>query len=203
MDDGIAFETERLRLRQWREADYAPFAALNADAQVMRYFPAPLTRVESDAMADHCRSLIAAKGWGVWVAERKADGDFLGFVGLHEPTAALPFAPCVEIAWRLARHAWGSGYATEAARGALAWGLSGWGWMRSCLSRHSPMPARGRSWKGSACVRMPWVSSIPRCRQGTPCGPIACTVCRVRRGRQPAHSTPASIRHRAGGLRCM
>ena len=123
MDDGIAFETERLRLRQWREADYAPFAALNADAQVMRYFPAPLTRVESDAMADRCRSLIAAQGWGVWVVERKADGVFLGFVGLHEPTAALPFAPCVEIAWRLAQHAWGSGYATEAARGALAWGF--------------------------------------------------------------------------------
>ncbi|MBB3006504.1 GNAT family N-acetyltransferase [Cupriavidus alkaliphilus] len=123
MDTGIAFETGRLRLRQWRDEDLAPFAALNADAQVMRYFPAPLSRAESDAMAGRCRSLIAQKGWGVWVAERRADDTFLGFVGLHEPAATLPFAPCVEIAWRLARHAWGQGYATEAARGALAYGF--------------------------------------------------------------------------------
>lgn len=121
--DDIAFETERLRLRQWREADYAAFAALNADAEVMRYFPAPLSRAESDAMADRCRGLIAAKGWGLWAVERKTDGAFLGFVGLHEPAAALPFAPCVEVGWRLARHAWGYGYATEAARGALAYGF--------------------------------------------------------------------------------
>ncbi|MBB2916732.1 GNAT family N-acetyltransferase [Cupriavidus alkaliphilus] len=124
MDTGIAFETGRLRLRQWRDEDLAPFAALNADAQVMRYFPAPLSRAESDAMAGRCRSLIAQNGWGVWVAERTADDTFLGFVGLHEPAATLPFAPCVEIAWRLARHAWGQGYATEAARGALAYGFS-------------------------------------------------------------------------------
>ncbi|SOY46228.1 GNAT family N-acetyltransferase [Cupriavidus taiwanensis] len=123
MDHGIAFETDRLRLRQWRDQDYAPFAALNADAQVMRYFPAPLTRAESDAMAGRCRSLIAEKGWGVWVVERTADEAFLGFVGLHEPSAALPFAPCVEIAWRLARPVWGQGYATEAARAALAYGF--------------------------------------------------------------------------------
>lgn len=123
MGNDIAFETGRLRLRQWRDQDYAPFAALNADAQVMRYFPAPLTRAESDAMAARCRSLIALHGWGVWVVERSADDTFLGFVGLHEPAATLPFAPCVEIAWRLARHAWGQGYATEAARGALAYGF--------------------------------------------------------------------------------
>ncbi|WP_354682342.1 GNAT family N-acetyltransferase [Cupriavidus necator] len=119
----IAFETERLLLRQWRDADYVPFASLNADAETMRYFPAPLSRAESDAMANRCRGLIAAKGWGLWVVERKAGGAFLGFVGLHEPAWALPFTPCVEIGWRLARHAWGSGYATEAARGALAWGF--------------------------------------------------------------------------------
>lgn len=121
--DGMALETERLRLRQWREADYAPFAALNADAEAMRYFPATLTRAESDAMADRCRDLVATRGWGFCVVERKIDGGFLGFVGLHEPAAALPFSPCVEIGWRLARHAWGSGYATEAARGALDWGF--------------------------------------------------------------------------------
>lgn len=124
MDAGAtAIETPRLRLRQWRDADYAPFVALNADADVMRYFPAPLTRAESDAMADRCRTLIAGRGWGLWAVERKLDAAFIGFVGLHEPAAALPFSPCVEIGWRLAREAWGAGLATEAARAALAYGF--------------------------------------------------------------------------------
>lgn len=112
-------ETPRLRLRQWREADRAPFAALNADAEVMACFPAPLIRAASDALLDRCRELIDARGWGLWAVERKSVGDFIGFVGLHVPSADLPCSPCVEIGWRLARHAWGQGYATEAARAAL------------------------------------------------------------------------------------
>ncbi|GLC96509.1 GCN5 family N-acetyltransferase [Cupriavidus sp. TA19] len=126
MDAGaiaMEMETPRLRLRQWCDADYSPFSVLNADAEVMRFFPAPLTRAESDAMADRCRALIAGRGWGPWAVERKLDRAFIGFVGLHEPAAALPFSPCVEIAWRLARDAWGSGLATEAARAALEYGF--------------------------------------------------------------------------------
>lgn len=123
MADLIEIDTPRLRLRQWRDADDAPFAALNADAEVMRYFPAPLSRTESDGMAARCRDRIDALGWGFWACERKADGAFIGFVGLNVPAAALPFAPCVEIGWRLAREAWGQGFATEAARAALAVGF--------------------------------------------------------------------------------
>ncbi|KWR91840.1 GNAT family N-acetyltransferase [Cupriavidus sp. IDO] len=119
----IELETDRLRLRQWRESDLEPFAALNADPEVMQNFPATLTRAESDILATRCRDRITTIGWGLWVAERKADGAFLGFVGLNEPAAALPFSPCVEIGWRLAQHAWGQGYATEAARGALQVGF--------------------------------------------------------------------------------
>ncbi|WER47279.1 GNAT family N-acetyltransferase [Cupriavidus sp. WKF15] len=119
----IETETARLRLRQWRDADYAPFAALNADAEVMRYFPAPLGRAESDALAARCRQKIDTLGWGFWACERKADGAFIGFVGLNVPAAALPFSPCVEVGWRLARDAWGQGFATEAARSALMVGF--------------------------------------------------------------------------------
>jgi RimJ/RimL family protein N-acetyltransferase len=119
----IEFETERLRLRQWRDSDREPFAALNADARVMEFFPALLSRAESDAMADRCASLIAERGWGVWAVETKAAAQFIGMVGLHIPTAALPFSPCVEILWRLAAQHWGKGYATEAARGALLAGF--------------------------------------------------------------------------------
>ncbi|WP_420997112.1 GNAT family N-acetyltransferase [Cupriavidus sp. 30B13] len=122
--DPVTLETPRLRLRQWRAADFAPFAALNADPLVMACFPAPLERAASDAMALRCQGLIAARGWGFWAAERKADQAFIGFVGLHEPAAALPFAPCVEIGWRLAHAYWGQGYATEAAQAALQFGFA-------------------------------------------------------------------------------
>lgn len=123
MTERIEPETARLRLRQWRESDRAPFAALNADPEICRYLPAALTREESDAMADRCRDGIAARGWGLWAVERKADAAFIGMVGLNVPGYDLPFNPCVEIGWRLARAYWGQGYATEAASGALRAGF--------------------------------------------------------------------------------
>jgi RimJ/RimL family protein N-acetyltransferase len=113
-------ETERLRLRQWREADREPFAAMNADARVMEHFRAPLSRADSDALWARLRDGIEARGWGVWAAQRKSDARFVGFVGLTPVPENMPFAPAIEAAWRLVPEAWGAGHATEAAREALA-----------------------------------------------------------------------------------
>ena len=123
MPGPIESDTPRLRLRQWRDDDLTPFAALNADPEVMGHFPAPLQRHESDALARRCQALIAERGWGFWAAELKESGAFIGFVGLHTPLAELPFAPCVEVGWRLARTYWGRGLATEAACAALRVGF--------------------------------------------------------------------------------
>jgi RimJ/RimL family protein N-acetyltransferase len=117
-------ETARLKLRQWQISDLEPFAKMNADPRVMEFFPALLSRAESDAMAERIRSLIAQRGFGFWAAELKESGEFIGFVGLHIPTAALPFSPCVEIGWRLGLPFWGQGYATEAAREVLRFGFT-------------------------------------------------------------------------------
>lgn len=111
--------TARLRLRPWQPADWPAFAALTADAEVMRHFPAPLTGVQSDALADEINRRIVRQGWGFWAAEHLETRQFIGFVGLNIPSADLPFAPCVEIGWRLARPWWGQGLAGEAARAAL------------------------------------------------------------------------------------
>lgn len=111
--------TARLQLRPWLPSDLPPFAALNADPEVMRYFPAALSREQSDAMAQRCQALISERGWGFWAAETLENGEFIGMIGLHIPSAALPFAPCVELGWRLARAHWGKGYATEGAQAAL------------------------------------------------------------------------------------
>jgi ribosomal-protein-alanine N-acetyltransferase len=108
-------------LRGWREADTAPFAALNADREVMEHFPAPLTRAESDALIERAQAGLDERGWGLWCLE--VDGACVGFVGLAVPRFEAHFTPCVEIGWRLARAAWGHGYATAAARLALAHGF--------------------------------------------------------------------------------
>lgn len=116
-------ETQRLKLRQWIASDRKPFSKLNADQQVMEYFPDVLSDTESNAMVDRIESLINIKGWGLWAVELKASGAFIGFVGLHSPIAKLPFNPCVEIGWRLSKEHWGNGYATEGAQAALNYGF--------------------------------------------------------------------------------
>ena len=115
--------TERLLLRQWRDDDLEPFAALNGDAETMRYFPAPLTRAESDGLARRAREQIEAEGWGLWAVEVEGGAPFVGFVGLGRPSFEAHFTPAVEVGWSLAREHWGHGYATEAGRAALRYGF--------------------------------------------------------------------------------
>ena len=116
-------ESDRLRLRQWQAADLPAFAEMGADPVVMEHFPARLDRERSDALALRFKAMIDDRGWGVWALERKAGGEFIGFVGLNIPSDELPFSPCVEIAWRLAQGYWHQGYASEAARVALRFGF--------------------------------------------------------------------------------
>ncbi len=119
----IEFDTPRLRLRAWRDADRAPFAAMNADPDVMAFFPALQGREASDASIDTWQAQFASQGWSNWAAALRDTGEFIGFVGLSVPRRVLPCSPCVEIGWRLARAFWGRGLATEAARGAVRVGF--------------------------------------------------------------------------------
>jgi RimJ/RimL family protein N-acetyltransferase len=119
----LALRTKRLALRQWRKGDLEPFASLNADPEVMRYFPAPLTRQSSDALAHDIAREIEERGWGLWAVEVLGGAGFIGFVGLETPSFDAHFTPAVEVGWRLAREHWGRGYATEAARAAVDFGF--------------------------------------------------------------------------------
>ena len=115
--------TARLRLRGWRDADREPWAVLNADPEVMAHFPTTLTRATSDRLLDLTMDGWTENGFGLWALERTEDSAFLGFTGLSRPSFEAHFTPAVEVGWRLARHAWGQGFATEAARAALAFGF--------------------------------------------------------------------------------
>jgi RimJ/RimL family protein N-acetyltransferase len=116
-------ETERLILRAPEDADRAAIAAMNADPRVAATLGSALSREESDAMVDRIRVHIGLHGWGFWAVERKSDRAVIGLTGLIAMSEDLPPGPAVEIGWRLAYGAWGGGYASEAARAALAWGF--------------------------------------------------------------------------------
>ncbi len=118
--------TRRLLLRAWREADHAPFAAMNADPHVMRYFAALGTPESSRRLMEVWNSQLQERGWSNWAVERRDTGEFIGFVGLTvPPRPSLHFMPCVEIGWRLIAAHWHQGFATEAAREVLRFGFEG------------------------------------------------------------------------------
>jgi RimJ/RimL family protein N-acetyltransferase len=119
--------TARLLMRRWRDDDREPFAAMNADPEVMRYFPEALDRAASDAFLDRIEARFDELGYGLWALEVAASGEFIGFTGLNPMPAGVPGAGGVEVGWRLARAAWHQGFATEAALAAVDVGFSGAG----------------------------------------------------------------------------
>jgi RimJ/RimL family protein N-acetyltransferase len=114
-----SIRTERLLMRHWRDSDREPFAAMNADPEVMHYFPETLDRAASDAYLDRIEALLQRQGFGLWALQQAATGRFLGFTGLNPMPPGVPGAGGMEVGWRLASHAWHQGFATEAATAAL------------------------------------------------------------------------------------
>ena len=114
-------ESQRLLLREWRESDLEAFAGLCADAGVMEHFPSTLTPAQSAEFVARIRQHFVKCGYGFWAVECRNGPPFIGFVGLMQVGFDAPFTPAVEIGWRLAREAWGRGYASEAASAALRW----------------------------------------------------------------------------------
>jgi RimJ/RimL family protein N-acetyltransferase len=114
-------ETPRLILRPWQESDREPFAALNADPAVMRYFVAPMTRQECDEAIDRYLLKIATEGFGFLAVELRATGEFAGLIGIQTIRDQISTLPpgTVEIGWRLTQRMQGQGLTTEGAKAVL------------------------------------------------------------------------------------
>jgi RimJ/RimL family protein N-acetyltransferase len=106
-------------IHQWKDDDLEPYAAMNADPEVMTYFPKLLTKAESAESIARLRAGIAERGWGLWAVE--VNGIFAGFTGLAQPTFKAHFTPCTEIGWRFRKEFWGRSIAYASARAALAY----------------------------------------------------------------------------------
>ncbi len=119
----VEHESRRLRLIAWQERHIAPFIAMNSDPEVMRYFPSLIDEAQSRASIEFWMNQFSERGWSNWAVELKDTGEFIGFVGLWTPKLTMPFSPCVEIGWRLARRFWRQGYATEGAKASLKVGF--------------------------------------------------------------------------------
>lgn len=115
--------TPRLVLREWRDADRDAFAQMNADPRVSEFLVRPATRADSDEMVDRIDHCWRERGYGLWAAERRDSGAFIGYVGLWPAAFDAPFTPAVEVGWRLAHAHWGNGFATEGATEALRFGF--------------------------------------------------------------------------------
>jgi RimJ/RimL family protein N-acetyltransferase len=120
----IYLETSRLRLRDWEDTDLEPFSALNADEEVMRYFPKTLSIEETNVLYQAILAEFKQYGFGLYAVEVKENKEFIGLIGFHRATFEADFTPCIEIGWRLKKEAWGKGYATEGAEACLQYGFN-------------------------------------------------------------------------------
>ncbi len=112
-------QTPRIGLRNWLKKDHVPFAEMNADPEVMKYFPSVWSRSSSEMVLKKHHKFIDDSGFGFFAAEHLQDGCFIGFVGFSPVRFESTFTPCVEIGWRLVKKYWNRGFATEAAQACL------------------------------------------------------------------------------------
>lgn len=120
---GIVLTTDRLNLREWEDRDLEPFSRMNADPQVMKYFPSLLTAEQTRAYFQRILDHHSTHGFGLLVVEGREQKEFMGYTGLSIPNFEADFMPCVEVGWRFREEYWHKGYATEAARACLAQGF--------------------------------------------------------------------------------
>ncbi|GHJ47855.1 N-acetyltransferase [Catellatospora sp. TT07R-123] len=119
----IEIVTERLILRDWRETDLPAWAAINADPEVREHLGPVWDEAQSAESIVRYQEAYRSNGFGFWAVEHRDSAALIGHAGLDPVEPTVPFDG-VELGWRLARSAWGHGYASEAARALLEFGFT-------------------------------------------------------------------------------
>lgn len=154
-------------MRRWRPEDLEPFAALNADPEVMEHFPSTLSREQTSETMARIAKHYDRHGYGVWAVQVPGEAPFIGYIGLAVPSFQASFTPCVEILWRLARPWWGQGFATEGARATLACGFERLG-LSEIVSFTVPANTRSRRVMEKVGMRYTEDFEHPRIEPGHP-----------------------------------
>ena len=113
------FTSDRLGFRNWRSTDLKTMSSINADKEVMQYFPSTQTAERTQQFINRMQEQYAERGYCYFAAEKLSNQELIGFIGLAYQSYEAPFTPCVDIGWRLAKNHWKLGYATEGARRCL------------------------------------------------------------------------------------
>lgn len=133
MKKGYLFTSARLGFRNWSSEDLASLLAINQDPEVMAFFPDLISREETESFINKMQAKCEEKEYCYFAVDELQGGSFIGFIGLSDQDFKASFTPCVDIGWRLARSAWGKGFATEGARRCLLYAFEELG-METVLS---------------------------------------------------------------------
>jgi len=115
MGNKYLFTSERLGFRNWKDADIPKMISISGDKDVMEFFPAPATPIQTEEFIGRMQTMFSEKGYCYFAVERLEDAAFIGFIGLMYQTYDVPFSPYTDIGWRLGKEFWNKGYATEGA----------------------------------------------------------------------------------------
>ena len=119
MEKKYLFTSARLGFRNWSSADLPGLTTINQDPEVMAHFPDLISEKDTEKFIKRMQAKYEAKGYCYFAVDELLTKSFIGFIGLSDQDFEAPFTPCVDIGWRLARNAWGKGFATEGARRCL------------------------------------------------------------------------------------
>ena len=124
MSKEYLFQSERLGFRNWIDSDTSKMIDISSDPDVMQFFPAIATKIQTVEFIDRMKLMYIEKGYCYFAVNQLKDESFIGFIGLCNQTYESQVTPNVDIGWRLNKKYWNNGLATEGAKKCLDYGFN-------------------------------------------------------------------------------
>ena len=124
MSKEYLFQSERLGFRNWIDSDTPKMIDISSNADVMEFFPAIATKIQTVEFIDRMKLMYIEKEYCYFAVNQLKDESFIGFIGLCNQTYESQVTPNVDIGWRLNKKYWNNGLATEGAKKCLDYGFT-------------------------------------------------------------------------------